>query len=353
MKAKNIHRDNYEIFFIDFFDGNLSEELTKELYAFLEENPDLKLEFQAFKPISLTNETVEFSFKEDLKKNLSAPLPIIPSETTEWLIDELENNLSPKNRIALEKALQTNQELAKERALIQKTLLKADKSIVFPDKEKLKKEGRTIPLYMYWSAAASVVLVLFFYWFTWKPAEKEIIAVVPEIKTNAETAIKIDTANVFVKTETNTSEKLENSTVKTEKSSTKQPEIKEIPVQKNLPKEPQPFLAENSVVDSDSVNIQPIEEVYLAQVADDETEVLDIDLIVSEKIKNRELAKQKESQPIKNANKRSLIALGEKAINKLTKKETKLDTEYNKDGEIYAFYFKSGDIEISKKKGIK
>ena len=40
----NINRNNYELFFIDFYDGNLTDAQKHELDLFLEENSDLKEE---------------------------------------------------------------------------------------------------------------------------------------------------------------------------------------------------------------------------------------------------------------------------------------------------------------------
>ena len=43
-----INRTNYEIYFIDYFDGRLDEKSQKELFAFLKANADLKDEFDRF-----------------------------------------------------------------------------------------------------------------------------------------------------------------------------------------------------------------------------------------------------------------------------------------------------------------
>ncbi|KXK46137.1 MAG: hypothetical protein UZ10_BCD003001461 [Bacteroidetes bacterium OLB10] len=63
-----INRENYEIWFIDYFDGKLSPEQTAELLLFLEENGDLKLEFDSFSNITLPEQDVKFENKMSLKK---------------------------------------------------------------------------------------------------------------------------------------------------------------------------------------------------------------------------------------------------------------------------------------------
>ena len=44
----NINRNNYELFFIDFYDGNLTDAQKHELDLFLAENPNLKEECDSF-----------------------------------------------------------------------------------------------------------------------------------------------------------------------------------------------------------------------------------------------------------------------------------------------------------------
>ena len=51
-----ISRENYEIYFIDFFEGNLSEKDVDMLNSFLDSNIDLKIEFENFQNISLVEE---------------------------------------------------------------------------------------------------------------------------------------------------------------------------------------------------------------------------------------------------------------------------------------------------------
>ncbi len=52
----SINRNNYEAFFLDYFEGRLPEEGKEELMRFLELNPDLKKEFEGFEPVYLPKE---------------------------------------------------------------------------------------------------------------------------------------------------------------------------------------------------------------------------------------------------------------------------------------------------------
>ncbi len=54
---EKITRHNYEAFFLDYLEGNLSEELHTELKTFLAQNPDLALELEEFENVALEPES--------------------------------------------------------------------------------------------------------------------------------------------------------------------------------------------------------------------------------------------------------------------------------------------------------
>ena len=63
-----ITRDNYEVVFIDYFDGTLDAAAVAELRAFLELHPDLKAEFDSFSPQPLEAANLVFENKSSLKR---------------------------------------------------------------------------------------------------------------------------------------------------------------------------------------------------------------------------------------------------------------------------------------------
>ena len=64
-----INRNNYEIFFLDYHEGNLDAAKLEELLIFVENNPDLKEEFENFEEISIPiDESIKFDLKKSLKK---------------------------------------------------------------------------------------------------------------------------------------------------------------------------------------------------------------------------------------------------------------------------------------------
>ncbi|MGB6036860.1 MAG: hypothetical protein WBG42_11380 [Cryomorphaceae bacterium] len=61
---EKITRHNYEAFFLDYIEGNLSEDLNTELQAFLSQNPDLASELEEFENVSLEPESVPANWNE-------------------------------------------------------------------------------------------------------------------------------------------------------------------------------------------------------------------------------------------------------------------------------------------------
>jgi hypothetical protein len=75
---EKITRHNYESFFLDYLEGELSDELKMELEVFLTENPDLAEELEEFESVSLKPEATSSTWNdlkvpslEDLVKNES------------------------------------------------------------------------------------------------------------------------------------------------------------------------------------------------------------------------------------------------------------------------------------------
>jgi len=62
-------RSNYEIWVVDWLDGNLSEQQAEELKVFLTENPDLKDEIDGIALVNLKSGENLFPGKESLKKS--------------------------------------------------------------------------------------------------------------------------------------------------------------------------------------------------------------------------------------------------------------------------------------------
>lgn len=152
----NITRDNYEIFFLDYLEGHLEESLIDPFLDFLEQNPDLKEELQLFENVHLPQESIAFPGKKQLYR-------LSPEEREAFdlkAVALMEGDLKKAERRLLEAYLEKHPELKKEAALFEKTRLIADKSILFPDKEKLYRRTKTV-LWVTWLARVAAVVLLF------------------------------------------------------------------------------------------------------------------------------------------------------------------------------------------------
>jgi hypothetical protein len=153
-----ITRENYEVFYIDFLDGNLSEEMETAFLSFLEANPDLQLE-EALPALNPSDESLSAFEKQLLKKEEHKPL-IISMETIEYaLVAQLEGQLTKDEEKNLQLWLMNHPAYQTEQALYAKTVLAAS-TISFENKKDLYQHTRIIPLWLSTSAAAASVALI-------------------------------------------------------------------------------------------------------------------------------------------------------------------------------------------------
>lgn len=116
-----INRNNYEIYFIDHFDGRLSAAEESELQAFLEHNPDLKRELEDFEILEVPQEKTTYPRKESLKKNIQPSLTGITDDNFEdYCIAYYEGDLNKQEQQALLLYLEYRPELKKTLGSIKK-----------------------------------------------------------------------------------------------------------------------------------------------------------------------------------------------------------------------------------------
>ncbi len=135
----NINRENYEVFFLDYHEGAISEEAKLQLIAFLELNPDLKEEFYSFENISFAEDTpaITFDLKESLKKENTSTL-ITEHNYHEFFIAAAEGDLLPSQQKQLEIFLSDHINLFNEYQLYKKLKLAPDYTVVYDKKASLK-----------------------------------------------------------------------------------------------------------------------------------------------------------------------------------------------------------------------
>ena len=178
-----INHSNYEVLFLDYLEGRLSQQQLAELKLFIDSHPQLKDELGELELVRLSpDESVSFKEKETLKKSLIIPFGGISEQNYEEVfIAAAENDLSETEENNLQKFLMNNPMLQKEYDLIGQCRLQPDRNIVFAGKASLMKTIAIpfFPRLFYYGAAVAATLLLMIglkFIFTPKtPGEREVL----------------------------------------------------------------------------------------------------------------------------------------------------------------------------------
>lgn len=186
-----INRNNYEEFFLDYWEKNLDKNGTRKLMLFLAQNKDLEEEFWSFENIKLVpEENMALETKASLKRSEIVDYKgINESNYQHFFVSYIENDLSAEEVKNTNEFISINPVLNNEFELYKKTVLKPELSLKFIDKESLKKQGvvnidfRKV-LYYSLSAAASVavLLIAFFVLKTGSNEKSQIVRLLHEKK---------------------------------------------------------------------------------------------------------------------------------------------------------------------------
>lgn len=247
MAQINIH--NYEAYLLDFSEGNLPAELQVELEVFLMNHPELAVDFNELANLSLTADHIAFNHKDALKKTDSD----LVSEPE--FIAYVEGQLNNEDARKLERSCELNKSLSSELELYKQTILKADKTIVFPDKALLKRQGKVVwfnfTLTQYAAAAALLLIAgLFALWFNSTLDEKAMMALKVKAEKHNATPLSVNPTEI-------NNQDLSNPIAQTTKKKT----TNIITTKKEL-QQPQPQLANNNnpelTSDTSSNEVYPV-----------------------------------------------------------------------------------------------
>lgn len=163
-----INKQNYEIFFIDYLDNNLSKNKLKELNEFLEKNPELSNELNELKNFNLkdfSEENIVFEEKNILKKKYISEDKEISKENFENLcVANLENDITKTLKNELKNHINNDENKKKEFLLFQKIKFFPNKKIIFNRKNELKKKffyANRKSIFMTISSMAAIFLIFF------------------------------------------------------------------------------------------------------------------------------------------------------------------------------------------------
>ena len=170
-----INKENYPAYFLDYYEGRLSSADASALFVFLDEHPEFRHDFDAFRPVSLEpDHGLSFPGREALKRGY------ITSDNCGWYFAAYaEGDLDASERKSVEAFVADNPGFARDLQLYVAARLDGADTLAFPGKASLRRavvvpmgtaevaEAKTaawIPLWKYISAAAVVMLLagLFF-----------------------------------------------------------------------------------------------------------------------------------------------------------------------------------------------
>lgn len=140
MKKEMISRSNYEIIFIDYFDGKMDNIRQEEFFSFLRMNPDLQEEFNLYSGIHTEPDlTINFRGKDRLKKDT-----ITAYNYKAWLVGYIENDLVAEQRKEVEFFLSNNPTFKPELEILKLSRFVPDQRIIFNKKNALKRGTKII-----------------------------------------------------------------------------------------------------------------------------------------------------------------------------------------------------------------
>lgn len=162
---EGINESNYEEYFVSYTEGLLNAGEKAEVEKFLDRFPAKRGELELLQQAVLTPDaSIVFEGKETLHKSIL----ITQENFDEVAIASLEGLLNAEEEKAFAASVAANVEQQKSYALYQQTKLGADATIVFEDKESLKRKDRGAFWWMLdtrFAAAAAIVLLMgIFYW---------------------------------------------------------------------------------------------------------------------------------------------------------------------------------------------
>lgn len=138
-----ITRENCEAWFLDYYEGRLEPHQAEQLFAFLDENPDLHEVFNSFEEITLDGASLSFDFKEELKRVDDLPRAINEINCEEIFIADAEGLLDAEMKKQLAAFLLQFPAQRATYELYQQTRLQPE-AVVFDEKALLKKSATAI-----------------------------------------------------------------------------------------------------------------------------------------------------------------------------------------------------------------
>ena len=162
----SINRYNYEEYFLLYVDNELPAEDRAAVEKFVGEHPDLGQELELLKQAVLRPERQQvFTNKEALMRSSQVAGCINESNSEEYFISYIDNELSTPDKAAVEAYLFHHPEAAETFQLLQQAKLQPEK-MAFPGKEHLyrRESDRKVVFLNWWKFAAAAIVIFVAGW---------------------------------------------------------------------------------------------------------------------------------------------------------------------------------------------
>lgn len=153
-----LDRTTYEIYLMDYLDGRLDAVEVSELLLFLEQNPDLKEEFEGVASVRIPEGPVSRFDSSSLKK---ASYEQVKGTFDELLVAQMEGDLTAGDEARLSAAFKLYPQLLDDRRAFALTRMEPDLSVRFERKSQLK-VFTLAPYYKRMAGVAAAILLLTF-----------------------------------------------------------------------------------------------------------------------------------------------------------------------------------------------
>lgn len=139
-------------FFVDYFDNELNENEVKLLFDFLDDNPDLKDEFDEFENFTLEEQETNFENKASLKRHIDK------NNIEDYIIAGLEGILDISDKKEYTDFIAENGLYTTTIERYKRTILPQE-NIVYPNKKSLKQKSKLVVLWPTLSAIAAALIL--------------------------------------------------------------------------------------------------------------------------------------------------------------------------------------------------
>lgn len=148
----SIDKNNYEIYLMDYLEGNLSPNEVAEVLLFLEQHADIKQEFEAMQSFVLNSDGVGLDKSTLLKSENDLHQQL--------LVKEIEGDLSSSEQVVLQQAIKQSPTLQREQQLFALTKSTPDLAVTYHYKNQLLKPALKVTWHQTIIRIAAVVVLL-------------------------------------------------------------------------------------------------------------------------------------------------------------------------------------------------